>query len=144
MRRSSRFFHLSNADKKLLLRTGLLLWVVRFGLWLLPYAIFRQFLLRLRHPVRVREEDQTRVRKIVQSVKLMSPYVPAATCLISALVAQILLEESGQSACLRIGVAKSESGMFEAHAWVESRGKVIVGGTRMEISRYSVLRPNQF
>jgi hypothetical protein len=31
---------------------------------------------------------------------------------------------------LRIGVAKGEAGKLEAHAWVESQGRIVIGGLR--------------
>jgi hypothetical protein len=40
---------------------------------------------------------------------------------------------------LRIGVARSEAGKIEAHAWVESMGKVIIGGTHVDLKRFTVL-----
>lgn len=54
--------------------------------------------------------------------------IPAATCLTQALAAQYLLRRRGLEADLRIGVARAAGEPLEAHAWVESRGQVVVGG----------------
>jgi hypothetical protein len=51
-----------------------------------------------------------------------------------------MLEEAGVPASLRIGVTRKKSGELEAHAWVESSGKVIIGGTHADLSRFTVLR----
>lgn len=51
-----------------------------------------------------------------------------------------LLEETDRSALLRIGVTRSGLGQLEAHAWVESEGKVIIGNDHGELARYTLLR----
>ncbi len=140
MKRLLRFLRLPSNDRKLLARTGILLWAVRVGLWLLPYEKLRHMLLRKRGAALAREVDDARVESIVWSVNVMSRYVPLATCLTQALVAFKLLEEVGQPACLRIGVARLELGKIEAHAWVESKGRVVIGGTDADLSRFTVLR----
>jgi hypothetical protein len=61
----------------------------------------------------------------------------ASTCLTEAVVAQVMLARRGHPATLRIGVARSEEGRFEAHAWVESGGRVMIGGH--ELGRYAPL-----
>ena len=55
--------------------------------------------------------------------------------------ARKLLERYGQSADLKIGVSKSQ-GSFEAHAWLEVDGRIVLGKERMH-SRYAVLGSNQ-
>lgn len=54
-----------------------------------------------------------------------SRYVPGSTCLVQALAGQWLLQGEGYAPQLRIGVSKTEG--FEAHAWVELEGKVLIG-----------------
>lgn len=53
-------------------------------------------------------------------------------CLVKALAAQQMLLRRGIDARVRIGVPKTLSGNFEAHAWVESQGRTIVGESRSE------------
>lgn len=140
MGRLIRFLRLPPSERRLLARTGLWLCVVRCGLWLLPYERLRRLVFRKGRATALRRMDNAGVENIVRSVKLMSRYVPAATCLTRALVALKLLEEAGQPARLLIGVARSELGKLEAHAWVESEGRVIIGGNHAELSRYTVLQ----
>jgi Transglutaminase-like superfamily len=52
----------------------------------------------------------------------------AKTRLNQALATQMLLARRGYPALLHIGVAKGKEGQFQAHAWVESEGKVVIGG----------------
>ena len=80
------------------------------------------------------------VVRTAASVRRVSRYVPAATCLTQALATQFLLTRQGQVSSLRIGVTKTEAGEFKAHAWLESEGKIIIGGVEGS-RRYTVLQP---
>ena len=76
--------------------------------------------------------------RVVWAVVVASRYVPMSTCLTQALAAQVLLARRGFPAHLHIGVAKKGAeARFEAHAWVESQGKVVIGGS--EPGRYTQL-----
>jgi hypothetical protein len=124
----------------MLIRAAVLLWIVRLGLWILPFQRLRDLLSKKnRKPIAEATTELASIRKITRSVKRMSRYVPAATCLAQALVTITMLEEAGLPASLRIGVARSEAGKIEAHAWVESMGKVIIGGTHVDLKRFTVL-----
>jgi hypothetical protein len=43
----------------------------------------------------------------------------------------------GFDAKLQMGVTRNAAGVFEAHAWIESEGDVIIGGP--DVSRWQVL-----
>jgi hypothetical protein len=60
-------------------------------------------------------------------VQAAGRFVPAATCLAQALAAQVLLGRDGYESTLRIGVARGERRNFQAHAWLECQGMVVVG-----------------
>jgi hypothetical protein len=120
--------NLSPMERRLLVRAFLLVAAVRLGLWLLPFSTQRRILARLdqAHPRLPRvavSPDQ-----IAWAVVVASRYVPRATCLTQALAAQVLLKGAGFLALLRIGVGKDPKGRFQAHAWVENNGKVLIGG----------------
>jgi hypothetical protein len=66
--------------------------------------------------------------------------VPRVTCLSQALATHILLVRSGYPAQVRIGVAKTDRGRLEAHAWVEGDGQILVGDVA-GLSRYVRLPP---
>ena len=56
--------------------------------------------------------------------------LPERPCLTQALVLQYLLLRRGDDAAeLHIGVRKDEATDLQAHAWVEHRGQVLIGGT---------------
>jgi len=53
---------------------------------------------------------------------------PTSPCLTQAVVVHRLFRRSGRPAELLIGVRKDGKGKFGAHAWVESAGRIIIGG----------------
>lgn len=140
MPRLLKLLRMPAGDRKLLIRAAVLLWIVRLGLWILPFQRLRDLLSKKnRKLIAEATTELASIRKITRSVKRMSRYVPAATCLAQSLVTVKLLEDAGLPACLRIGVARSEGGKLEAHAWVESKGRVIIGDTHVDLTRFTVL-----
>lgn len=84
-----------------------------------------------------KSDDDPVVMEIVRAVRFASEYVPRASCLTQALAARKLLSKYGQGAELKLGVTKNE-GNFEAHAWLEIDGRIVLGKQRVH-SRYAVL-----
>ena len=140
MERLNKFFRLPAADRRFLLKVMFLVWTVRIGLWLLPFQVIREFLAKLgRGSVEAQREGHALIDRIVWAVTLTSDYVPAATCLTQALVTKILLNRHGYRARVRLGVAQSETGQFQAHAWVESNGAIVIGGSELFLKHYTPL-----
>ena len=50
-----------------------------------------------------------------------------STCLLRALVAEVVLDPKGGSICLTIGVRRTAD-TFEAHAWLARNGRILIGG----------------
>lgn len=143
-----KFLCLSAIDRHLLVGAALLLGAIRLGLWLLPFQTIRQLLAKMTQhasdarracaPKRCSAQARDYPERIVWAVVAASRYVPKATCLTQALGAQVLLALRGYPAHLHFGVTKKgEEGQFEAHAWVEIQGKVLIGGS--ELGRYTPL-----
>ena len=63
--------------------------------------------------------------------------MPAATCLTQALVTKLWLARTGHHATVRIGVARSDGGELQAHAWVENSGTVVIGGSESSLTTLS-------
>jgi hypothetical protein len=124
MRSLRRFARLPGADKFLLLRALFVVSVTRVGLWLLPIGALRRIVLRTGRKTRVAPP----VTGLVWAVKIVSRYVPVATCLTQALALQWLLMRSGHASRVCLGARKDPEGKFEAHAWVECEGRVVIGG----------------
>ena len=133
-----RFARLPAAERRLLVRMAAVLWGTRLGLWVLSTQRVHRALGR-RMPVRVgwRRSVPFSPERIAWAARVGSRYVPRATCLVQALAVQRLLEREGHPACLRVGVAKGGRTRLLAHAWVESAGRVVVGGGALE--RYAPL-----
>jgi hypothetical protein len=116
----------------------LTLWVIRLGLSLVPVQVLRSLLARVpQMPGGWRKAGQASPDRIAWAVAAVSRFWPRATCLPQALAAQVLLERNGVPSRFRIGVAQSDDKGFEAHAWVESQGKVVIGGSALD--RYTPL-----
>ena len=60
-------------------------------------------------------------------------------CLAQALAVQFLLKRRRLLAELCIGVTKDTSGKLVAHAWVETNGQVVIGGSEEDLGQFSRL-----
>ncbi len=133
MAKLRKFLLLSSAEQRLFLKAGLLLVIMRLGLWLLPFPSLMRLVAHLSRPgSKVRPADPVLLEKISWAVKAASPYLPRPTCLTQALTTQTMLKSWGFPADLHIGVAKDENGQFQAHAWIVSGGRVIIGSEEHE------------
>ena len=129
MRRLAKLLRLSGDERSLLVRSWLLLAMIRLGLWVLPFGKLRRWLEHRSKPrgEPVRSEAHTPER-IVWAILVTSDYVPGVqTCLPRALAAHFLMVKHGYPAELRLGVAFDDQ-EFKAHAWVESDGEMVMGG----------------
>jgi hypothetical protein len=63
---------------------------------------------------------------VAWAVEATARRVPEASCLTQALAADVMLRRAGATPQVRIGVAKDRQ-EFEAHAWLELDGRVLVG-----------------
>jgi hypothetical protein len=118
---------LTPAKLRALVLAFVLVWAIRLGLWLLPFRTLRAAVAR----VRGRELPlwaQVPPEHIAQAIQIAGRLVPRATCLTKALAGHLLLRRSGYAGTLHIGVARDETEKFEAHAWLECEGRVIIGG----------------
>ena len=139
MKQVGRFVQLSPAERRLFLKAGGAVVAVRLGLWILPFPRLRRIVAGLArrpeaHPLALCAYPAP--QRIVRAVVLVSRYVPAATCLTQAMAAQVLLARYGYTTSLRIGVAKGERGQLLAHAWLESEGRVVIGGSEADLKQY--------
>jgi hypothetical protein len=98
------------------------------GLWLVPFKALRLYLATAgqQTPSKLKA-GSIDIDRIIWAVAVASRYVPAATCLTQALAGQVLLKQHCAPALLRIAVMKDQQGALQAHAWIESRGQVVIG-----------------
>ncbi len=141
MEQIRKFISLSTADQSLLLKSAFVLKTITLGLRVLSFQTMRRFLIGTRQKAgRAHYSNRPSANRIAWAVRVASRYVPAAMCLAQALAVRMLLEQQGYPSQLHIGVAKNERGRLEAHAWVESQGRIMVGNLQ-DLSRYTPLPP---
>ncbi len=128
-----KFLRLSGRDRSFLVKTYVLLTLVRLGLWLVPFEQLWKALIRLGR-YRSREAPSSPlglgsvVQRAIWAVNWSCRLTPGgAKCLARALTAKVLLDWHQCPADFKIGVAKNDDGQFEAHAWIEVEGRVVIG-----------------
>jgi hypothetical protein len=131
------FLRLPARDRSLLARSFFLVGVARLTLWELPFSVARRMLARRPR----RSTAQAPIEKIGWAISVAKRFVPRGDCLPQALAAESLLMRDGYPVELRIGVVKRAHGRLEAHAWVESGGRLVVGDLTQGLSTYAPLPP---
>ena len=101
------------------------------GLTLMSFPRFQALHIKFRTSLNVKRGAEPTTEQLAWDVGVVSRYVPRATCLTQALAGQVLLERYGYPALVHVGVTKEEGkGTFQAHAWLESDGKVVIGANQ--------------
>ncbi len=131
----------SRAEWRLAFRALLRVAWVRLALWRWPFASVRMRAARRRlgrtryNPERAAAADPY---VLAWAVRAAAHRVPRASCLTQALALESLLADEGLTAEFRIGVARRADGSFEAHAWLERDGQVLIGGVP-DLERFAVM-----
>ena len=136
MNRASKFFHLPLHEKSLLIRSWILLGLIRLGLRLLPFITLKNFLAKI-GPILAEGKGRFSDEQLAWAIGVSSTYLPKVTCLVQALALHLLLQQAGYQTFLHIGVDSGIGGRLEAHAWVESQGRILIGGSN--IGKYTPL-----
>ncbi len=131
-RRLDRFRSLPHPYQRTLFTSFLVLVSVRLGLGILRYN-------RLRRMIR-----QTAVEPPDELLDMLGWCIPKAarfvwraSCLTQALSMQIMLARKGYFVEMRIGARRDTHGVFQAHAWLLSKGRVVLGGTEDGLAGFS-------
>lgn len=127
---------IDTSDRFLLIEAAILLILIRLGLQLLQFQNLRYILAKV---IRPKQNKQASIYKIIWAITMVSPYIPGVKCLARAIVAQVMLSKHGYPNQLRIGVGKDQQGQFIAHAWVENRGRTVIGGIGNMTKYYNVM-----
>ncbi len=129
-----KFLRLSNADRWLVIRAFLALAITRMALAIVRFAHKSNPLDAVRSVIALSErllpvpKAHAPAEHIAWAVKAVSESVPGfGNCLVRAIALEALLKAALLDCELRIGVAKTASGEFLAHAWIEKEGRVLVG-----------------
>jgi len=128
------YAELPSRKRWLLPRAVTLVAAVRIALWTLPFRWVRLVVGRKRA---VSPELATiRVEHLAWAVQAAARRIPGASCLTQALSLQYLMTLAGHDAEVHIGVAKDAARGFEAHAWVEHGGAILLGDDG-DLGRYA-------
>jgi hypothetical protein len=119
------FLKLKSSEKMILIKALFLLWIVRIMLSILPFKVIKQIIKKFT-VIPNNNAPKYPIEKLTWSINVMSSYTPKVTCLNQALAAKILLSQYHYPSDVKVGVSKDE-GKFEAHAWLESDNKLILG-----------------
>ena len=111
----------------MLLRALPLVMVVRILLWILPSPVIVRWVRRVAGGRVGTRMPSAPIVTVVWAVDAVSRRVPGASCLTQAVAAQLLLHRQGYDSELCLGVGGTDA-RFTAHAWVERRGRVLIGG----------------
>lgn len=133
-----KFLQLPLVEQRLWVKAYLLLIFVRIGLWLLPFQRLQTWLAHFSATPAHHKPAPHLGNRMLRALKVLSAYVPRATCLTQALAAQVWLERHGYSTRMQIGVVKDEAGRLQAHAWLECGGNIVIGDSG-DLSRYTLL-----
>ena len=122
-RKFRQFTDLSLQDQLLVVQAGVLLLVIKAGLGLLSFQQFRRLYSRLTSGKKSRNTPVSLINRQIWAIKKVSGSL-RATCLPQALVLAYVLRNE-KHIDLIVGVRKSPT--FEAHAWVEKSGRILIG-----------------
>jgi Transglutaminase-like superfamily len=128
MRRLRNFLKMGMSSRILLLVAFILLAAIRLGLLMLPFHQLFKLLTSISKSFKPKIATRVTIGQIIWAINVVTRYMPGgAKCLARALTTKILMNWCGYQPEIRIGVAKGETGIFEAHAWIEYKGRVVIG-----------------
>ena len=135
-----KFWRLPTGERFLLLSAFFYLAAARIALWVFPL----QKIVKRAETLKVSKTFSASPEKIASAIGVVSRRLPGLrNCLVQALAGQVFLARQGHISQIRIGVARKQDGQFQAHAWVEYAGQIIIGGGA-GVSQFTVLPPLEF
>jgi hypothetical protein len=132
---AGKFVRLSHAEQRLVIGAALAVAATRLMLWTLPFKVLRRIVAKLGESRNV-ATTRPSTDRITWAIAATGRFIPGGrNCLVKAIAAELMLSRFGYPSELKFGVGKSASGDFEAHAWLESEGRVMIG--EFELGRYA-------
>jgi hypothetical protein len=129
-----RYLDRTPAERRAVMRAGLLISLVQAALKVLPFQRVMEGVYRVARPGpsagSLPGEPSHFDRDLaVWAVEAAGRRLLSRNpCLPKALAVLVLFRRGGEPAELRLGVNREAGGPVQAHAWVESRGQVVIGG----------------
>ncbi|WP_159470698.1 lasso peptide biosynthesis B2 protein [Dyadobacter sp. 3J3] len=109
------------------LQAGFVLVVIKMGLAILPFSTFRKLFYRISKSEIKKNLNSQQISEVVWAVNTAANVIPLElVCLPRALATKYLLRKV-PSLSLEIGIEINPAKAFEAHAWVERGGEIIIG-----------------
>lgn len=127
--------HLPKPEKRLVFEAAFTMVIIRVLLGCFPLSSVQRAAVGI--CAAWRSDDGCTADRISWAVQKAARLIAGSSCLVQALVAQILLVRYKYKPCLVIGVSKDKSLRFEAHAWVTSEGQIVIGGH--QAGRYTTI-----
>ena len=142
MQQLHKFLSLPAVEKTLLLKAALLVVLVKLSLIILPFKMIQGLTNYIGQVLSKSYSNTISPEQISWAVAVASRYLLSTkNCLPQALTGHMLLKQYGHPANLGFGVYKGNEIKFEAHAWIESKGKIIIGKDGIE--NYTPLSTNK-
>lgn len=115
------------SGKLAFLKAAICLTLIKAGLTFLPFGSFRKVFQWFTNSDTTQEFSRQQIDLIVWAVDTAANLLPfELLCLPRALATKFLLRKA-PALTLEIGVEVNPAKQFEAHAWVEKNGKIIIG-----------------
>ncbi len=142
MKKVQKFLHLPPSERRLLIETFLMLNSIRIGFLFLKFPMLQKLLGKVgQSRPRQLVKPAVSIDRLIWAVDVSTQLSPGgAKCLARALTVQALMQRQGYEPQLQIGVIKSPGAEFQAHAWLEYQGKIVIGELP-DMEKYSELRP---
>jgi len=141
MRQLYKFLTLSADERRLLVKASVLLVLIRLTVGRVPFRTLSRLVIgRTRKDDASPHGDRRLADQVVWAVTAVSQRAPRwTTCLTRALTVQAMLARRGYPSRLHVGVMRGMHGALEGHAWVEREGRVLIGGSTTDLTRFARL-----
>jgi hypothetical protein len=134
-----RFLRLSRDERRLLMRATFLLAAIHLSLGRMPFTMLRRLVMSRCRPGPM-AGNRALSERVVWAVTAAAERIPGPpTCLSRALAVQAMLARRGYPSRLHVGVTRDGQGKVEGHAWVESEGQILIGGSPLNIQHFTRL-----
>lgn len=126
--------NISGSAKIKFLQAGFTLVLIKMGLSILQFSTFRKLFYRISKSETKKDLNPQQISEVVWAVNTAANVIPLElVCLPRALATKYLLRKV-PSLSLEIGIEINPDKAFEAHAWVEKEGEIIIGDWSDSIS----------
>lgn len=123
----SKWVDISGSAKFRFLQAGLVLVLIKIGLAILPFSTFRKLFHWISKSETKKDVGQQAISEVVWAVNTAANVIPLElVCLPRALATKYLLRKV-PALSLEIGIELNPDKAFEAHAWIEKGGEIIIG-----------------